>query len=87
VGSQVQAGGEDDVSLDELDAVVELGLQLLVPDRVGRRAQLPEQLLQPAPGGVPTPLFRDKNTHHTGKSQSTRPHAVWKRPLTGASRG
>ena len=44
--------------------------------------------LQPARGrhqlqqGVSTPLFHDKNTQHIGKSQSKRPHKMWKRPLT-----
>jgi hypothetical protein len=37
----------------------------------------------PAPG-VCTPLFHDKNTQHLGKSQSKRPHQMWKRPLTVA---
>jgi hypothetical protein len=32
--------------------------------------------------GVSTPLFHDKNTQHIGKSQSKRPHKMWKRPLT-----
>jgi hypothetical protein len=34
------------------------------------------------PPGVSTPLFHDKNTQHIGKSQSKRPHKMWKRPLT-----
>jgi hypothetical protein len=34
--------------------------------------------------GVSTPLFHDKNTQHIGKSQSKRPHKMWKRPLTSA---
>jgi|EP01049_Picozoa_sp_SAG25_P004227 hypothetical protein len=39
------------------------------------------QSLASAPG-VSTPLFHDKNTQHVGKSQSKRPHKMWKRPLT-----
>jgi hypothetical protein len=32
--------------------------------------------------GVSTPLFHAKNAQHVGKSQSKRPHNMWKRPLT-----
>jgi hypothetical protein len=34
------------------------------------------------PPGVSTPLFHDNNTQNIGKSQSKRPHKMWKRPLT-----
>jgi hypothetical protein len=37
--------------------------------------------------GVSTQLFQDdKNTQNTGKSQSKRPHTMWKRPLTNHRR-
>jgi hypothetical protein len=39
--------------------------------------------LDPAPS-VSIPLFHDKYTQHIGKSQSNRPHKMWKRPLTAA---
>jgi hypothetical protein len=37
---------------------------------------------QQLPRGVSTPLFRDKNTQHIGRSQSKRPYKMWRRPLT-----
>jgi hypothetical protein len=39
-------------------------------------------LCSAAAPGVSTPLFHDKNTQHVGKSQSERPHTIWKRPRT-----
>eukprot|EP01047_Picozoa_sp_COSAG01_P000891 COSAG01_NODE_17_length_39991_cov_30.596160_50_plen_74_part_00 len=42
-----------------------------------------DQVVHAAPN-VSTPLFHDKNTQHAGKSQSKRPHTMWKHPLTSA---
>jgi hypothetical protein len=45
------------------------------------RSAFPQASLCAAPGGS-TPSFDDKSTQHIGKSQSKRPHTMWKRPLT-----
>jgi hypothetical protein len=53
---------------------------LTTSDSSAARGAAPSSAAVP---GVSTPLFHDKNTQHTGKSQSRRPHTMWKRLLTG----
>ena len=57
-GLQVKTGGENDVALDEFDALAEFVLQLRVADALGGLDHLAQQLLQP-PHAADDAAFED----------------------------